>query len=92
MIQVNDEFSFSTDPHNWILHHTYMGVDKNKKPKRQTRETYYPNLEQLCNAMLDKASMEAPSIEGLKETMFKIRSDIRRMLKGIEITKEEVGK
>lgn len=45
MIKVNDEFSFSTDPHNWILHHTYMGMDRKKQPKRQTRETYYPNLE-----------------------------------------------
>lgn len=90
MIRINEEFSFSTDPHNWILHHAYMGVDRQKKPKRHVRETYYPNLEQLCNAMLDKASMEAPSVEEMKEVMYKTKTDIKRMLKEVQMIKGEV--
>ena len=90
MIKVNDEFSFSTDPHNWILYHSYMGVDKDKKPKRQTKETYYPNLERLCDAILDKACMDAPSIEEIKEAMYKVRADVRRMLKEVSMIKGDI--
>ena len=90
MIKVNEEFSFSTDPHNWILHHTYMGEGRDKKPKLQTKESFHPNLEKLCDAILDKACMEAPGIEEIKEAMYRIRSDVRRMLREIKMVKGDI--
>ena len=90
MIKINDEFSFSTDPHNWILHHTYMGEDRKGNPKRQTKETYHPNLEKLCDAILDKACMEAPSIEEIKEAMYRTKTDIKRMLKEVSMIKGDI--
>jgi hypothetical protein len=67
-----------------------MGKDRNGDPKSQTNESFHPSLEKLCDAILDKACMEAPSMEEIKEAMYRIRSDVRRMLKEIKMIKGDI--
>lgn len=40
--------------------------------------------------MLDKACMEAPNVEEIKEAMYKTKTDIKRMLKEVQMIKGEV--
>lgn len=55
MIKINDKFKAERDERRsqWILYETYIGKDKDKKPKEQVRETYHSTLRQVCNKVID---------------------------------------
>jgi RNA binding exosome subunit len=65
-IKISDEFTISRDKVGWTLETTYDGLDKDKNPKKHTVLTYYGNLEQVCNSMIDRA---AGSCETAKEIL-----------------------
>jgi len=55
MIKVNPRFEFERDTYGWKLHDWSDGVNpKTREPTRTKRTTYHPNLEQVCNAVIDR--------------------------------------
>jgi hypothetical protein len=87
MIKVNDKFSFKRDAHGYVLIENYIGVDKNKQPKQQTKETFHPNLDAIAGKILHlcgddpKIEME---MEDLRNAFFSCKAEIAAMLVKIE--------
>ncbi len=66
MIVLNDTYAFTRDAHGWELHTYRMGKDKQGEPKRFATTTYYANLAQVCDAIIDRCAGEAETLEELK--------------------------
>lgn len=63
MIKVNDRFSIDKDKYNWILLETYTGKDKDGNPKEHTRETFYANLGQIAQEIINRRCKECDSLD-----------------------------
>ena len=66
MITFNEDFKFERDKYQWLLHHTIDGLDKDKKPKRQTSITYHATLEQICSAIIERSAGECKDLDEIK--------------------------
>jgi transcriptional antiterminator len=86
-IKVANNLSFKRDHHGYILIENYIGVDKDKQPKQQTKETFHPNLDAIAGKILHlcgddpKIEME---LEDLRNAFFSCKAEIAAMLKKIE--------
>ena len=79
MIPINDRFSLRRDRQNWILVETYTGLDKDKKPKTQKRETYHPWPDTALRHMCE---LQAQDVNSITEFIGLIES-------AVELLKEE---
>ncbi len=64
MIEFCDgKYRAERDRHQWTLSEKYQGADKDGNEAVKWRRSFYPNLRQAVNAMLD---MQAGKCEGLE--------------------------
>jgi hypothetical protein len=80
MLKVNDRFTIDKDKYNIIIIETYMGKDKNKKPKQKTRETYHATLLQACGVIIDRSG-EGKTVEDVVDAINAAKRDILNALK-----------
>ena len=81
-LKVNDRFTITKDKHNKILIETYMGVDKDKQPKEQTRESYHMTILQACEVIIDR-SAEGKTVEDVVDSINAAKRDILNALKEV---------
>lgn len=62
-------FTAERDKYQWVLTEWYDGKDKDGNHKRQSRETYYANLHQVCGVIIDKMAGHSESVEDLRELL-----------------------
>lgn len=89
MIKINDDFSVTHDQHNWTLIQFRDAVNKTSGEKcKREYPTYYPTLEKVCIAFLDKTCKGTKSVEEVLDTITRAKKEIAIMCEGIK--KEDV--
>lgn len=85
MIKINNDFSVTHDQHNWTLIQFRDAVNKasGEKCKREY-PTYYPTLEKVCIAFMDKACKSASDVDGILDTITRAKKEIAIMCEGIK--------
>lgn len=73
MIQLDDEFEFCRDKYGWILHQWRDGKDKQGNPKKQKSITYWSNLRQVAEYIIDRRAGNCESMRELTE-LFRLAS------------------
>lgn len=95
MIDIDDEYAVTTDNYNWIL--KKKGIKKRKENKQFYTNTYYPSLECLVTALINKRVMDgitdkrytpspqsiAPLEDTVKATLLEYLEVITKKLKRI---------
>jgi hypothetical protein len=71
---LDGKYEITSDKYQWILKSYYMGVDKDKNPKLQYKETYWAHLAHIMRHILDT---EAKELEDLNQVIdfFKTASE-----------------
>ena len=65
IIKVNDDFEFYSDRHQWILTQFRDGTSKEGDAIRVKSETFYPNLQQVCGAIIDRSCGECEDLQSI---------------------------
>jgi hypothetical protein len=84
MIKFNEDYSFERDKYQWILHHSYDGRDKDKNPKRQSRDTYHATLEQICQTIVDREAGRCTDMAELQKLLINWRLTIEAIQKHVD--------
>ena len=87
MIRINEDFEFERYTYGWTLHWYQDGL--NKKTKQRTRnstQTYYSTLDQLCQSVIDKSAGGAVDINGVVSAINNASAELSKAIKsaGIE--------
>ena len=79
-MKINDDFEMRRDKYQWILTHWTDGVGKkgdNKgKPIRVKRETYHPNIDQVCREVLDRELGKCETLADIPKYLEKAVSEL----------------
>jgi hypothetical protein len=81
MIEIANKYRLTSDKYQWILSEKRIGHDKNGVEKIQWDKTYYPRLEQVCMAILDR---EAKDCDTAEEIIFKLNGAVNILVDKIE--------
>jgi len=65
IIFCNGDFTAERDKFQWILTEWYDGKDREGNTKRQSRESYYATLAQVCGEIIDRSAAKCDGIEDL---------------------------
>lgn len=75
-MRINEFYEATRDNYCWTLKQRYLGKDKAGNPKWHEWETYYPNLQQVCWAILDREAGKYDTAERLLDELSKVRDEI----------------
>lgn len=75
IIQIDENFSISRDPHNWVLHENITTQNADGVITCKVKKTFHPSFEKIARYMLDKKI-------GNSETLI----DVLKTLKSTEET------
>jgi len=79
-MKVDEKYSVSTDKYNWIITETYLGIDKDKKPKYQTRDHFFPSLSWCVNWLINNNCKEAETLQEIKAELKKAQDICKEVL------------
>lgn len=85
MIKFNDRFAFERDKWCWTLHEYKKGVNKKTKEEVETvYDTYYPTLEQVCKAIIDRTAGDAQDAKDLRRVIRNVADELGVLIKAMK--------
>ena len=81
MIEIANKYRITSDKYQWILQEKRIGHDKNGAEKIHWDNAYYPRLEQVCMAVLDR---EAKDCDTAEDIIFKLNGAVNILVEKIE--------
>lgn len=81
MIEIANKYRLTNDKYQWILSEKRVGRDKNGSEKIQWDKTYYPRLENVCMAILDREAKDCDTVE---QIIFKLNGAVNILVEKIE--------
>ena len=89
MIKINDTYSFEREEHCWRLHETRKNTGLHPVTKQPgkgftTTTTYHSTVMQICNAVIDKESGTADSLEALISTINNVKEELVATISSME--------
>lgn len=79
-IKLNDNWSYTTDPTQFILTEKFIGKGKDGKPKDRFRTTFHSNLEQCLNKIVKESLRECNTIKEINEVVTTLTAAIPVMI------------
>lgn len=78
MIKINKDFEIERYNHGWKLVQWFDGVNpKTQEPTRNSKNTYYPTVEQVCNQVLERSIGGCSDIEQVLESILVAKAEIQ---------------
>ena len=92
MVKVNERFSFEKDTSGWTLYEFKNGVNpKTKEPTITKSFTYWSDLIQVCNEIIDRSCDQADDVTCIMDCINKARKDVLTALHGYEFKQGDFG-
>lgn len=63
MIKFCDDYETERDAYQWVLYIWKNGKNKDGEPTRTCARRYYPNLRQVCEAVIDFSAGQCNGVE-----------------------------
>jgi len=79
VIKINERFSTERYQFGWRLYDTTPTEPKGDKPPKKefsVNITYYPSLDFVCKAVLDKSLVNIPDLERMRGLILEVSKDI----------------
>jgi len=77
--EINENFSYEVDQHNWILHQWFDGKTKDGEPKRTSKKTYYGTLLQMLKAIIDKSLKDSIDFKSISDLSEQLTNDLKKL-------------
>lgn len=86
MIRINNRFEFKRDHYSWHLIEWRDGIGRkggknDGRPVRTSETTYYPNLIQLCDAVIDRSMGASDSLAAIPAMLHELRDELLEAIK-----------
>jgi hypothetical protein len=89
IIQYNNNLSFQRYEHGWILRNTTTSEKRINKQSGEmatyTRESFYPNLQQTLNAIMDREVGECETLVEIKDYLVGADQKVQLILSQLDI-------
>ena len=76
MIKISSRFEIHRDAYGWTLVDWRDGTGKKGQAIRTKRESYYANLTQACDEILDRSAGDCSSVAAILEAIYNARARI----------------
>lgn len=84
MIAINKRFEMERDDYGWRLHEFKNGTSKQGEPITTKQTTYFPNITQICNAVIDRSCGECDSVDVIIVKLTDVCAELKSAIEKIQ--------